>query len=114
VLQRQGVPALEVVDNGCHGDLGIDLRQSTDLGTPRPVVQGQTGDVPLDVGAKGKVFLGRRGGEISQFGRMEQCVVGQKDRAVAVGLALRVTATRPQRTSWALLCSVAIVSRVLC
>ena len=64
LLQRQDVPAFEIVGGGGHGELEVDFGQADDLGVARTVVLGKTSDVAFDVGAEGKIGLGRRGGEI--------------------------------------------------
>ena len=67
VLEGEGVPALEVVGGGGHGELKVDLVQPADPGAARTIVQGESGDVTLDVGAEREVGFGRLSAEIGEF-----------------------------------------------
>ena len=79
LLEGEGVPALEVVGGGGHGELKVDFAETADAGAARTIVQGESGDVTLDVGAEGEVGFGRLGSEIGEFCLEAEGIVRDED-----------------------------------
>ena len=112
LFARQDVPVLEVVGGGGHVELEVDFGQADGLGVACAVVQGEASDVTFDVGAEGEIGLGSRRAEIGEFRFVEQGVVGDEDRAVAVGLRFGVAALLPEGTALALTGGEAVVEAI--
>ena len=90
----------------------VDFAQADDLGVACTVVLGKASDVAFDVGAEGEIGLCRRGGEIVDLCVVEQGVVGDEDRAMAVGSGFGVAGLLPERAALALAGEEAVVEAI--